>query len=802
MNKHHKTLELDKVLALLAEHTACADARNMALAVLPEENLALAQALLNQTNDAYTLLARFGGPAFGGLVNVRNALHRAQAGGVLRMRELLEIAQVLRVLRGIVAWREASVGVESCLDALFGGISPNKFLEDAIHGAIANEDTVADHASPALADIRRKIRQQESNVRARLEQYCRSVAYGKYLQESLVTIRGGRFVIPVKAEHRGDIPGLVHDASASGATVFVEPMPVVEANNEIKVLQGKEREEIERILAALSQLAGSFYESVAAGYACAVELNVVFAKAKLAYDMRASLPLLNDSGETELKKARHPLLHRDSAVPIDLRLGLEFDALIVTGPNTGGKTVSLKTLGLLTLMAMCGLMLPAADGSRIAVYKQVLADIGDEQSIEQSLSTFSSHMTNIVSILTAADDDTLVLIDELGAGTDPVEGAALATAIIEALRARRAKLAATTHYAELKAYALETPGVENAGCEFDVQTLRPTYRLLVGLPGRSNAFAISERLGVPGEIIARAQALVSGESRRFEDVIGQLENRRALTEQVRGEAEEARRAAREALNAAERLRQEALQGQEKILEEARAQGKHIAEQARRSANALLGEIERIKKEHVRGSDINELARRARTAMKKGLEAIEDAAPPVRQAGMEERDGDYTLPRPLQIGDRVRITALGAEAEVAALPDGKGMVELQTGALRTRSHIDGLRLLTQPKPVDMGIRRHRPKGEERPEPAAQTRLASAMRLDLRGQTVEECLLALDRFVDEALRSGLHEFTVVHGKGTGALRGAVQQYLRGCAFVKAYRLGVYGEGETGVTIVELK
>ena len=802
MTKHARTLELDKVLLLLAEHTACKEARELALALEPEPGLAMAQALQNQTRDAHMLLARFGGPSFGGLLNVSNALRRAQAEGILSLRELLEIAQVLRVLRGIVIWREGSSGVESCLDALFGGISPNKFLEDAIGNAILNEDTIADHASPALADIRRKIRVQESNVRSRLEQICRSAAYSKYLQESLVTMRSGRFVVPVKAEYRGDVPGLVHDSSASGATVFVEPMAVVEANNEIKVLQGREREEIERILAELSQLAGSFYEPISAGYECAVELNLIFAKAQLAYEMRASLPELNDRGETVLLKARHPLINRDQVVPIDISIGVDFDALIITGPNTGGKTVSLKTLGLLTLMAMCGLMLPVADRSRVSVFTQVLADIGDEQSIEQSLSTFSSHMTNIVSILGSADTHTLALIDELGAGTDPVEGAALATAIIEALRAKGAKLAATTHYAEIKAYAIEAQRTENACCEFDVQTLRPTYRLLIGVPGRSNAFAISERLGMRADIVDRARALVSGENRKFEDVIGQLERRREEAEQVRLEAEELSRKAREALEQAEKAKEEAERKQAKAIEDVRAQCRKIVEQVRREANALLGEIERLKKERDGGGDIAELARRARAAMKKGVDAVEDAAAMRNPAEEDEEEEAYVLPRPLQIGDRVRIAALDVEAEVAALPDAKGMVELRAGALRSRSHVSGLRLLGAAKESQEGKTRKRKPGEPREELVDRIPDASANRLDLRGQTVDECLLELDRFMDTALRGGLHEFTIVHGKGTGALRAAVQKYLRGCSFVKSYRLGVYGEGETGVTIVEMK
>ena len=796
MTKHLKTLELDKILAMVAEKCACDDARELAAATEPEPNLQLAQALLNQTRDAHMLLARFGGPAFGGLTNINNALKRGQAGGVLTLREFLLIAQVLRVLRGIAAWREGNSGVETCLDALFGGISANKYLEEAIGNVVLSEDRIADHASPALADIRRKIRVQESNVRAKLEGLTRSSAYSKYLQESLVTMRGGRFVVPVKAEYRGEIPGLVHDASASGATVFVEPMAVVEANNEIKVLQGKEREEVERILAELSQQAGSFYEPIAAAFECAVELNVIFAKAHLAYDMNAGLPALNNQGEIVLRKARHPLIPKDKIVPIDISLGVEFDALIVTGPNTGGKTVSLKTVGLLTLMAMCGLMLPAAEGSRVSVFNQVLADIGDEQSIEQSLSTFSSHMTNIISILEGADNHSLALIDELGAGTDPVEGAALAMAIIEALRRRGAKLAATTHYAELKAYALQTPGVENGSCEFDVNSLRPTYRLLIGVPGRSNAFAISERLGMPTEVVDRARDLVSTEGTRFEDVIGQLERKQTQADQAKEETEQLRLQAEKALQEAEKIKEESMKKQEKLLEDARAMGRQISEKTRREAYALLGELERLKKEKDSEKDIQALARRARAAMKKGLDALDDVS---RDEIAMDDDEEYVLPRELKIGDTVRLAHIKIEATVLEPPDSKGQVKVQAGSITMRADVSNLRLLNEQCTRNNEQLTRKRAGRDDP---VQPNSAAETRLDLRGQTVEECLTELDRFMDQALRTGIHEFTVVHGKGTGALRAAVQKYLRASPFVKTHRLGVYGEGETGVTIVELK
>ncbi|MBR3096068.1 MAG: endonuclease MutS2, partial [Clostridia bacterium] len=536
MNKHRLALEFDKILERLSERACCPEARELVASLRPVHTLYEAQALMNQTGDAHKLLARFGGPAFGGLKNVNNALHRADAGSVLSMRELLDIAETLRVIRSLTQWRATNAGVESCLDALFGALMPNKYLEDAITTAILSEDEMADNASPELADIRRKIRQQESKVREQLDKMTRSQRYRDALQDAIVTIRNGRFVLPVKSEHRSEVPGLVHDTSSSGATVFIEPMAVVEANNEIKVLLSKERDEMDRILSALSVEAGSFADSIKNSFECAVEINVIFAKAQLAYSMNAAVPKLNDQGIIELHHARHPLLNKDKAVAVDIRLGREFDTLVITGPNTGGKTVSIKTIGLLSAMASCGLMIPARETSEISVFGQILADIGDEQSIEQSLSTFSAHMTNIIDILSRADDDSLVLIDELGAGTDPVEGAALAMAILETLAQKGAKIAATTHYAELKAYALQTERVENACCEFDVATLRPTYRLLIGMPGRSNAFAISERLGMDKAIVDRAAELISAENTKFEDVIETLEDSRRKLEEERSEA--------------------------------------------------------------------------------------------------------------------------------------------------------------------------------------------------------------------------------------------------------------------------
>ena len=467
-DKHSKALEFDKVLEKLAEFTSCEDARYNAVHLKPETDLDLAKALLKQTEDAHMLLARFGGPSFGGLKNVNNALSRANAGSVLSPKELLDIGGVLRVIRTLSQWRASNAGVECVLDPLFSALAPNKYLETAIFNAIVTEEEISDNASPALADIRRKIRIQESKVREQLEKFSRSQSHSKYLQENIVTQRNGRYVVPVKSEYRSEIAGLVHDTSASGATVFIEPMAVVEANNEIRVLQTKEREEIDRILSELSAQAGDFADSIKNSYECALELNLIFAKAQYAYKIKAAPPILNDRGVINLRSATHPLIDPKKVVPVDISLGSDFDTLVITGPNTGGKTVSIKTLGLLSMMAMCGLMIPAGDRSEISVFDKILSDIGDEQSIEQSLSTFSAHMTNIIDIYNEADERSLILIDELGAGTDPVEGAALAISILEALHFKGAKIAATTHYAELKAYALETPRVENGCCEFDV----------------------------------------------------------------------------------------------------------------------------------------------------------------------------------------------------------------------------------------------------------------------------------------------------------------------------------------------
>ncbi len=794
--RHIKALELDKVLHSLSELATIKDSKEMALALTPCDVLYDAQALINQTNAAYILLAKFGGPSFGAAKNVNSSLSRASAGGVLTMRELLDIGEVLRVIRSLYDWRFSQPGADSCLDVFFSSLCPNRMLENNIFTSILSDEEMADNASRELSDIRRKMRNQAQSIREKLEGLVRSTHYQKFLQDAIITQRNGRFVVPVKNEHRGDVPGLVHDTSGSGATVFIEPMAVVEANNEIRVLQGKEREEIERILAQLSVEAGEYAETIKSNFESVVELNLIFAKAQLAYKMKASVPILNTEGIIELKKARHPLLDPKKVVATDIYLGENFDTLVITGPNTGGKTVSIKTVGLLSLMACCGLLIPTADNSKICVFKQVFADIGDEQSIEQSLSTFSSHMVNIVDILSKADDESLVLIDELGAGTDPVEGAALAIAILERLHINGAKIAATTHYAELKAYALETDRVENGSCEFDVSSLRPTYRLLIGVPGRSNAFAISERLGMDKALIERANEFVSTENVRFENVVDALEESRLLMEKEKEEASRVHREYEEKLQEAKKKLQEAENLRQKEYEKAQGEALKITEKARREANTLLMEIDNLRKEMKNTKDAGELARRAKSAMKKGLSDIDRTVNPVTSSLYE--DDDYVLPRPLRVGDTVLLTELNKEASVLSLPDKRQQVEVLSGALRMRVNVGKLRLIEKKKENKQKTASLLRNG------SMESRLNASAdnRCDLRGMTVDEALLTLDSFLDSMLMSNMGEFTVIHGKGTGALRAAVQSHLKNNKFVKSYRLGVYGEGENGVTIVTLK
>ena len=796
LNRHLKALEFDKVLSMLSARGCNDDAKESILSLRPEKDLNKAQRLLGMTEDAYIMLAKHGGPSFGGLKNVTNALSRANAGGVLSMKELLDIGSTVRAVRAISEWRANSGQEDRSIDIYFSSLMPNKYLEEKIFSAILSEDEMSDNASSELASIRRQIKNKENSVREQLEKLIRSQSLRTMLQDAIVTQRNGRYVVPVKSEHRNSISGLVHDTSSTGATVFIEPAGVVEANNDIRVLKGKEAQEIERILYELSTEAGNFLHEIKGSYESAVEINVIFAKAHLAYHMKCSVPILNDKGVTELNKARHPLIDPAKVVATDIRLGSDFDTLVITGPNTGGKTVAIKTIGLLSAMASIGLFVPAADESKVSVYDNILVDIGDEQSIEQSLSTFSSHMVNIVNILKCADEKSLVLIDELGAGTDPVEGAALAMAILEQLHRQGAKIAATTHYAELKAYALETPRVENGSCEFDVNSLKPTYRLLIGIPGRSNAFAISERLGISKDIIDRATELVSNENIRFEDVVDSLEKSRLEMEKQRSQAKAITESAKADREKAASVLKDAEQRREKEIEKARGEALRIVEHAKREANALLNQVEQLKKEAKKTQNAAELARKTKSVVNSHLNSINSAVNPVFDT--LDDDDDYKLPRELQIGDTVFCKTIGKNATVTALKDKKGTVEIAAGMLKMRVKEETLRLVDKPKKEEpkKKVATGRVSGESR------SNMQVSNRCDLRGLMVDEAILVLDRFLDDLLLSGLTECTIIHGKGTGALRAGITQYLKSDPRIRTFRLGTFGEGENGVTIAEIK
>ncbi len=792
MNKYCISLELDKVLKMLSDTASSADAKEMALGIKPLTDYFEVTELLDKTEAAYVFIAKFGAPSFGGLQNVNNALSRASAGGSLSAGELLKIATTLKIIRGITIWHEKCAGMETSLDDLFNSLYPNKYLEDKITNAIISETEISDNASPELKEIRRKKRHFENKIREQLDNMIHSSHYSKILRDGIITQRNGRFVVPVKAENRSEVAGMVHDTSGSGATVFIEPAAVVEANNEIKVLESREKDEIERILAELSGMAGEFQDTIKISFESAVMLDLIFAKAHLAYKMKASRPIVNNDGEILLKKARHPLIDPKKVVPVDISLGIDFDSLVITGANTGGKTVSIKTIGLLTLMAECGLMLPVTDNSRISVFKNVLADIGDEQSIEQSLSTFSAHMTTIVDILKTADDRSLVLIDELGAGTDPVEGAALAVAILENLRCQGAKIASTTHYSELKEYALKTNRVENGCCEFDVASLKPTYRLLIGMPGRSNALAIAGRLGISEEITDFAKALISEEDTRFEDAVDTLETARKALEDDKEKLEEEKQNILRQKENAEKALEKAKEQSEKEIERAKKEAERIVENARRAGNSLLLEIEQLKKEQAKEKNLQEIARKAKQAMGRQLDKMDEIT-----NGLQNDDGDYVLPRALAVGDRVFVKSLGGEAEVVSIDQKKNTVQVQSGMLKMKADISDLRLI--------GAKKHPKKqqgGTRKVHTGANATLSATSSIDLRGTTVEEAMLDLDKFIDGVLRTGLNEITIIHGKGTGALRKGIHTYLRKHPNIRTFRVGTFGEGEEGVTIAELK
>ena len=780
-------LELDQILELLASCAGSEEGKTRCRLLRPVTDLEDVNLLLEQTTAASDLCTRKGNPGFSEVYDVSASLERADRGGSLQPKELLRIAGVLRCARTIKGYVSED-DRDSVLTVFFKALTPNKYLEDKISGAILSEDEIADTASSELADIRRHMRIQSGKIRDGLQKIISSPSYSKFLREPIITIRQGRYVVPVKSECRNDVPGLVHDVSATGGTYFIEPMSAVNANNALRELELKEKKEIERILAELSAEAAAHREDITLNFEMLVRLDVIFAKAKLAYRMRAWAPIMNDAGIIDLRKARHPLIDSQKVVPISARLGGDFDTMIITGPNTGGKTVTLKTVGLLTLMAQCGLHIPAGDGSKLSVFDAVLADIGDEQSIAQSLSTFSSHMKTIVDVVEQCNSRTLVLFDELGAGTDPAEGAALAMAIIEFCRSMGSRVIATTHYAELKLYAMQTPGVINASCEFDVETLRPTYKLLIGIPGKSNAFAISRKLGLPEHILKKADDFVGKSDKDFEEVLSQLEVQRQQMEAARHEAEALSLQTRKIKQQSEEVQQQLAREKEKILEQARMQAQQIIEDARRTANAASDEIKALKKQLAEGdtANINQRQSDIRRSLNEAQDALR-AQQPKKERPKPSRD--------ILVGDTVELLKLGTKANVIAInPD--GTYQLQAGIMKLIAKPDEVYLLEFENPYEQ--KRARPAHSGREMKAT----AMPMEIDLRGMDSLEAIAVLERYIDEAMRSNLQTVRIIHGKGTGVLRAAVQQSLKKNKFVKKFRLGQYGEGEDGVTIAELR
>nr|WP_325193960.1 endonuclease MutS2 [uncultured Oscillibacter sp.] len=792
-DKSLRTLELPRVLELLSEQAVSAEAKQRALRLRPETEPEEVLRLLDQTDAARNLIGLRGSPSFSGVKPVAEALDRADRGGALNTRELLTIADLLTAARRAKEYFNDEAAEKTAIDHLFLSLHGNRFLEEKIKRAIPDEDTIADAASTELADIRRHMRAAQAKSRQILQRIISSPSYGKILQETIITQRDGRFVVPVKAEHKGDLPGLVHDISSTGATLFVEPMGVVQANNEFIELQAKEQKEIDRILAEFSAEAAAHREDIQWDYDTLVHLDLIFARGQLSYKMNAVRPEVRRDGAIHLRKARHPLLDPKTAVPIDIELGDTFDTLVITGPNTGGKTVTLKTLGLLTLMTQCGLHIPAADRSAVSVYERVLADIGDEQSIEQSLSTFSAHMVNIVEILKEADRHSLVLFDELGAGTDPVEGAALAIAVIQHVRRLGAKVAATTHYAELKTFAMTTAGVENASCEFDVETLAPTYRLLIGIPGKSNAFAISRRLGLPEDVITAAQEQMSGESVRFEDILTQLEEKRQALEKREQEADRLLRQREEDARKAREFRDQMERAKDNARGRGEAEAKRILRDARAAADQVFQELSEMRKAQARADRaLNE--NEARAALRRQLNEAEEAV-----SKRDARQEPIPKPsRPIRAGDLVEFPGVRQPAEVVSV--GKdGTLQLKAGILKMKAKADEVRLIEDD---ERAARKKTPSVTIRQNADRALRASAARELDIRGMETLEAESVVENFLSAAVMGKLETVTIIHGKGTGALRKAVHDILRRNKAVKSFRLGVYGEGESGVTVVTLK
>lgn len=784
------TVELPRVLEMLAAQAVSDTAKQAARNLRPSSERGQVRRWLEETSAAAHMMVLKGSPSFYGIQDVRASLSRADLGGMLNTLELLAIAKVLSCARGLRAYGEndRTVQEHTVIDPLFASLQANKFLEEKITTSILAEDEIADAASPELATIRRQIRAATARARESLQKIISSPAYAKALQEPIITTRSERYVVPVKAEHRGEVPGLVHDVSASGATLFVEPMASVKANNELRELRAKEKTEIDRILMELSANCAAHRSEIDTDYVILTQLDLIFAKAKLSYQMGGMEPELSTKS-MRLVNARHPLLPKETAVPISVELGEEFDTMVITGPNTGGKTVTMKTIGLLNAMAQCGLHIPAGDGSCVPVFKNILADIGDEQSIEQSLSTFSSHMVNIVRILNESDEGSLVLFDELAAGTDPTEGAALAISVIEAVRRKGAYVVATTHYAELKVYATTSPGVVNASCEFDVETLRPTYHLLVGIPGKSNAFAISQRLGLPKEIIDDARGRIGTESASFEETITKLDTLRQAMEREKEEADRKLRKAEEDSKQAAKLKAELSVRLEMSNEKARREAEKIIADARAEAERTFQELDRMKAE-LQAENDHQKANSERAELRRRLNEAQEKQQKQKQKAQEEKKSA----REIRVGDTVEILSMGMNAEVTEISADRTLY-LKAGIMRITARENEVYLLpNQPK-----------KETPKPRSRGTVQLRSAAvpsEIDIRGMETIDAIPVVERYIDDAAMGHIETVRIIHGKGTGALRQTVHDTLRKHKRVKSFRLGRFGEGETGVTVVELK
>ncbi len=782
-------LEYDKVIAMLAERALTEGARDMALRLVPVQAEKAVIKKQKMTADARKLVYAKGYPSFGGVKNISEILGRAKRGALLQPSELLEVADLLRVSRGLSDYIKTDKPFETVLDETFLLLASNRHLEDRITRTVIGEDLIADEASATLGDIRRKIRSANDRIKDTLQRFING-GYGKMLQENIVTMRNDRYVVPVKIEHKNDIKGLVHDTSASGQTVFIEPTTVVEANNELKILKNQEEREIEKILYELSAMCADGADLLSNNYYLVTELAFAFTCASLAEHMKANAVTHEYEKKFNLKHAFHPLLDTKSAVPINVYIGDSFDTLVITGPNTGGKTVTLKTIGLFALMYQSGLQIPAAPNSTMCVFDEILVDIGDEQSIEQSLSTFSAHMVNIVDILKHTSNRSLVLLDELGAGTDPIEGAALAVSILEEIRSAGALSAATTHYAELKAYAIDTDGVTNASCEFDIETLRPTYKLIIGTPGKSNAFAISKRLGLPDKIVENANALISGDSKRFENIIEKLEVDRIAMERAKEEAERLKIEYETFKNRSEAEIEKKRKEAEREKDRAQNQAKRMIQSARESSEYVLKEISDLKKKKAEEVKKEELEK-AKMSIRAELRRTSGEYDPIEDL----TDKDYVLPRELVKGDTVLVMSIGQTGTVINPPDKNGMVRVQAGRFVTRTELANLKLVETPSAATK-------KNKEKSAYRNTVVKTFSPELDIRGMYGDDACFMLDKYIDDAALAGIHTVRIIHGKGTGALKAAVWQYLKGDKRIENFRLGVFGEGDGGVTVVEIK